>query len=135
MNDPTRGGRGKIAPYDTTHVRTPLPVKDIVEQIVNTYKQSIGILETSRVDNYLNLLKDTICRLTYVSLFSNDPKDYDNFLKTIDLKYNKEQCENMRDREKIENAINVVLKKKKSARISMELLIKELYPLQNDEIE
>lgn len=135
MNDPTRGGRGKVAPYETTHVRTPLPVKDIVEQIVNTYKQSVGNSETSKVDNYLNLLKDAICRLTYVSLFSNDPKDYDNFLKTIDPEYKKEQYKNMRDREKIENAIDAVLKKKKSARISMELLIKELYPLENDEIE
>lgn len=33
-----RGGRGVKAPYETTHVRVPLPIKDQVEEIVQSFK-------------------------------------------------------------------------------------------------
>jgi hypothetical protein len=35
------GGRGKVAPYETTHVRVPLPVKDKVDKIIEDYRLSI----------------------------------------------------------------------------------------------
>jgi hypothetical protein len=31
------GGRGKKAPYESTHVRIPLPIKDRVEELKNLY--------------------------------------------------------------------------------------------------
>lgn len=33
-----RGGRGVKAPYETTHVRVPLPIKDKVEELCKVYK-------------------------------------------------------------------------------------------------
>lgn len=33
-----KGGRGVKAPYETTHVRVPLPIKDKVQQIIDDYK-------------------------------------------------------------------------------------------------
>ena len=35
------GGRGKVAPYETSHVRVPLPVKDKVNKIIEDYRLSI----------------------------------------------------------------------------------------------
>lgn len=45
------GGRGKKSPYDSTHVRVPLPIKDRVEEIKQLYIN--GALE-----HYDQLLKD-----------------------------------------------------------------------------
>lgn len=36
-----KGGRGLKAPYETTHVRVPIPVKDKVQQIIDDYKNGI----------------------------------------------------------------------------------------------
>ena len=32
------GGRGKKAPYETTHVRVPLPLKDVVQAMIDNYR-------------------------------------------------------------------------------------------------
>jgi hypothetical protein len=35
------GGRGKKAPYETTHMRVPLPLKNQIEQLIEDYRLSI----------------------------------------------------------------------------------------------
>jgi hypothetical protein len=35
------GGRGKRAPYETTHMRIPLPLKTQIEQLIEDYRLSI----------------------------------------------------------------------------------------------
>lgn len=40
MNKPV-GGRGKVAPYQTTHIRVPLPIKDRVQELIENYRQSL----------------------------------------------------------------------------------------------
>ena len=47
----TSGGRGKKAPYQTTHVRVPVPIKDQVEQLINDYKT--GTLDQLTIDDAL----------------------------------------------------------------------------------
>lgn len=42
MNDVSKGGRGKIAPYETTHCRIPKPIKPLVERLTNAYKTIIN---------------------------------------------------------------------------------------------
>lgn len=37
----TRGGRGHIAPYQTTHARIPVAIKPYIEFVSNSYKQSV----------------------------------------------------------------------------------------------
>ena len=37
----TRGGRGHIAPYQTTHARIPIAIKPYIEFVSNSYKQSV----------------------------------------------------------------------------------------------
>jgi hypothetical protein len=35
-----KGGRGLKAPYETTHVRVPVPIKDKVQQLIDDYKNN-----------------------------------------------------------------------------------------------
>ncbi len=38
MIEHTKGGRGKKAPYESTHVRVPLPIKQEVETLIEKFK-------------------------------------------------------------------------------------------------
>ncbi|MBD2482090.1 hypothetical protein [Planktothrix sp. FACHB-1365] len=40
MTDYIKGGRGKKAPYQTVVIRVPEPLKDIVEQLIEEYRQT-----------------------------------------------------------------------------------------------
>jgi tRNA splicing endonuclease len=35
--DKPKGGRGKKSPYDTTHVRVPVPIKPVIEKIIEQF--------------------------------------------------------------------------------------------------
>jgi hypothetical protein len=50
-----RGGRGVKAPYESTHVRIPVPIKERVEELSKAYKDG-RLEETSQ----LPLLEDAI---------------------------------------------------------------------------
>lgn len=36
-----KGGRGYSAPYETTHVRVPVPIKFLVEKLIDDYRDSL----------------------------------------------------------------------------------------------
>jgi len=40
MNKPL-GGRGKKAPYETTHMRIPVPLKADIEKLIENYRLSV----------------------------------------------------------------------------------------------
>jgi hypothetical protein len=42
MDNKPKGGRGKQAPYETTIIRIPLPIKPDVERIVDNYRNSVN---------------------------------------------------------------------------------------------
>lgn len=39
----TKGGRGLKAPYESTHVRVPVPLKAKVEGMIASYKESLDV--------------------------------------------------------------------------------------------
>ena len=39
--DKPKGGRGKKAPYETTHMRVPLPLKAQIEKLIEDYRLSL----------------------------------------------------------------------------------------------
>jgi hypothetical protein len=41
MSDIAKGGRGKKAPYSTTHFRIPEPIKPVVEQLAIAYREAL----------------------------------------------------------------------------------------------
>lgn len=49
MKDTTKrayqGGRGLKAPYETTLIRVPLPIKDEVQKLIDNYKWSVKMSE------------------------------------------------------------------------------------------
>jgi hypothetical protein len=54
-----KGGRGLKAPYDTTHVRVPVPIKDKVQQIIDDYKNGTNseASDTMEYEQVLELAK------------------------------------------------------------------------------
>lgn len=54
-----KGGRGKVAPYETTHVRVPIPVKSIVDKIVADYRESGIIPNIDKPVNWFNQVAKT----------------------------------------------------------------------------
>ena len=57
-----KGGRGLKAPYDTTHVRVPMPIKDKVQQLVDDYKNGVNSSDSEMLDieSAINLAKNIL---------------------------------------------------------------------------
>lgn len=36
-----KGGRGHVAPYQTTHLRVPVPIKADLEKIIEDYREAV----------------------------------------------------------------------------------------------
>lgn len=57
-----KGGRGAKAPYETTHVRVPLPVKEKVQAIIDAFKE--GRIEDTELseEKMIQLAKNIVGR-------------------------------------------------------------------------
>lgn len=57
-----KGGRGLKAPYETTHVRVPVPIKDKVQQLIDDYKnnQISDVKETLDFEAAVSLARDVL---------------------------------------------------------------------------
>lgn len=88
-----KGGRGVSAPYKTTHVRVPVPLKDEVSNLIEAWHNSQNAFDS---EEGLEKSEDNVNRLL------DDP----------DL---------------VIAIAHEILKKKKSARVSIELLIRAIF--------
>ena len=52
----TRGGRGKVAPYETTHQRVPVKIVSYINFVSNSYKQAV---ELGNEQEFLDTLNNT----------------------------------------------------------------------------
>lgn len=57
----SKGGRGKQAPYQSTHIRVPEPLKDVLQAICDRYRETLDIeqalaCDTTVSDKPVNLL-------------------------------------------------------------------------------
>lgn len=50
------GGRGNKAPYETTHVRVPVPIKPELERLIEEFRQG----KTQHPENMLTTLQDAL---------------------------------------------------------------------------
>lgn len=77
--DVEKGGRGKRAPYETTHYRIPAPIKPLVEKIALAYKRVAGlpILEATT----LKSIEDAVARATY----PDDEKPVNEFKSNAEI--------------------------------------------------
>jgi hypothetical protein len=55
MNKPV-GGRGIKAPYETTHVRVPVPIKPNVERFIEDFKNGVDNLTENPLTDIENAL-------------------------------------------------------------------------------
>lgn len=49
MMSDNKGGRGKKASYETTHVRIPVPIKEIVEKLSTDYKEGKLVVQVDAI--------------------------------------------------------------------------------------
>ena len=56
-----KGGRGHIAPYETTHARIPVPIKDYVRFVSDSFKQSV---EDGTDGNFMLILDSTVEKIS-----------------------------------------------------------------------
>jgi hypothetical protein len=56
-----KGGRGHVAPYETTHARIPVPIKDYVRFVSDSFKQSV---ENGTDGNFMLILDSTVERIS-----------------------------------------------------------------------
>jgi hypothetical protein len=106
MIDYTKGGRGKSAPYATSHVRVPLVLKPLVETISSTYKRLLSLNNLKLTDKFIRTIEDVITKTN-----QQQSKPVNEFIS-------KEQA--------IQIA-NQILKQKKSAKISLGKLLTVIY--------
>lgn len=57
----TRGGRGHVAPYETTHARIPVAIKSYVNFVSDSFKQSV---EDGTDGNFVLTLESTMENIT-----------------------------------------------------------------------
>ena len=79
MNKPL-GGRGKKAPYETTHLRIPVPIKTDIEKLIENYRLSvIDGIETH--DNGLMSVEDA--KLLTRKLIKSKTSKIDTLIKLL----------------------------------------------------
>jgi hypothetical protein len=57
----TKGGRGHVAPYETTHARIPVQIKDYVRFVSDSFKQSV---EDGTDGNFMLVLDSTVEKIS-----------------------------------------------------------------------
>jgi len=85
-----KGGRGRVAPYKSTHVRVPEPIKEQIQGLIDDWHEKQGSTQGDE-----NLLTGINNQLT-------------DFYTIVEI---------ARD----------IISKKKSARVSLQLLIKQMF--------
>jgi hypothetical protein len=102
QDENTKGGRGKVAPYTTTHLRVPQPLKDKLQVLIIWYKKAVNENNDHR---YLDKLDDAMSVMSGLSNEQSTPIDRTTLL----------------------DAMKKVGKQKKSAKESMAKLVNELF--------
>ena len=110
----TKGGRGKKAPYRTTHCRVPEPCKPIIDELVARYKSVVDDSEAtesllSSVSLSLNRSSRELCNSKPITLDS----------ETFDSRYS--------DVKKAKELAKQIIRQKQSARKSIAKLLTALY--------
>jgi hypothetical protein len=71
MYRPFPGGKGKTAPYLSTHVRVPNPIKPLVELLINEFKRWA---ELKGVELAIRILEPPICRAMKIPMTSEEER-------------------------------------------------------------
>lgn len=71
MSNLVKGGRGKKAPYETTHYRIPEPIKPVVEAMADRYRLLVITEDVSSGKQMLERVQETIASKGGTKLLSD----------------------------------------------------------------
>lgn len=118
------GGRAKKAPYETSHVRTPLPVKKIVEAIGEGYRDAvIRGNEESYLQDLKDRLEDSVGAFNKTLSKSNGYADLSATNKRLErelVEANKARNEAISDLNLTESHLGVLLTRLEVLRVTVE---------------
>jgi hypothetical protein len=60
MTEYSKGGRGKKAPYETSHYRIPQPIKPTVEMLAEQYRELVAAESVTEADEMLERVQRCI---------------------------------------------------------------------------
>lgn len=111
MADPTRGGRSKTAPYETSHLRVPTPIMEKLWVLVRVYKEAVA---ADQETEYLDRLDDAVSYVVY-------PEDSQLREKPV------VQQKGLTKEEAIEEAKGIIKHTTKGKKEKMENLLTRIY--------
>jgi len=111
MADPGKGGKGKKAPYDSTLVRVPLPLKPLVKSLIFAWRNQLGTILDTNGDSLRNQVENAIA----AAYPNNEPVNKlsltvepNNKLKTESERMRLLQQENSQMRSELETAERLI---------------------------
>jgi hypothetical protein len=132
MNN-TKGGRGRQVPYTSTHVRIPDPIKHLVLVLTGYYRNTLTVptlaslspLDSEYIQEYQSPQQSLDTDLATIQQQAETIRAYLSEINYLKQKLSKEET-----LPSLDDAIGLsqeLIKRKKSARASMGLLIQGLY--------
>jgi hypothetical protein len=128
MTNKQIGGRGKKAPYETTHVRIPLDLKFQVELLVEDYRNNHYKISENNNQEFVNNL--SLGADNFIKLMIE--KFRENNLFIID---NSDKISNSKNEVILEEAINIANKILANTRVKKEAISKLLTALYKIEVK
>ncbi len=131
MSNPGKGGRGRNAPYTTTHYRIPTPIKETVEQLAAIYRIHAGREDENECKALIIRVQNAIANVENpprkVAELENSLQRADKEIEALKIKTNNaiaklETALNLKSREGTQKVL------KESIRESIETLKQYLIP-------
>jgi cell shape-determining protein MreC len=121
MTSTLKGGRGKVAPYTSTHCRIPEPIKSTVQSLAAAYRSLIEADDLNACENLLKSTNEAISNLGEVEQEINQLK--------ADLAAANNRVELLKaERENMINTLKPTLEMKSRDGVKMKELIREAFP-------
>ena len=139
-----RGGRGKEAPYDSTHVRVPVPIKSKVQALIDEFKKDIKGFkksETQHAESSLTGLEEDeekdeeeeedSAELSDLETIKSQAEMIRAYVSEIQfLKHKLEQLSSLTSLDDAKQTAKTLLKAKKSASQSVVKLLTSIYQVE-----
>jgi hypothetical protein len=125
------GGRGKKAPYETTHVRIPVDLKAQVEQLVQEYRNNGN--SVSDKDNSISVTTDLIKHQELIDFMINQFKENGLYLAQDD-RLKPRHTIPVRKEEAFRIAGNLV-KKCRTKKELAKILLAQVFAIDSDEVD
>ncbi len=84
MVDPGKGGKGKKAPYDSTLVRVPLPLKPLVKSLIFAWRNQLGSILNTNGDSLRHQVESALAAASPEQIAVNELSRGDKAINKLD---------------------------------------------------